>query len=148
MQSREISQNSSMWNFQFSVWLKCSFGELHFAENPTWISPVVPRLWAIEGFFKTKEKNRNLFLFLAVSHNQCCRLLTGPARSQHIRQVYFLETGIWEILNHVYFFKILLHTCKEDSRGVVKRILAHESAQPFPHHCHQRTYQLCKHCFL
>ncbi len=50
MRSRDISQNSNMWHFQFSIWLKCSFGEVHFAVNSTWISPVVPRLWDIEGF--------------------------------------------------------------------------------------------------
>ncbi len=35
MRSRGISGKSSMWHFQFSIWLKCSFGEVHFAENPT-----------------------------------------------------------------------------------------------------------------
>ena len=33
---------------------------------------------------KTIENKRNAFLFLALSHNRCCRLLTDPARSQHI----------------------------------------------------------------
>ena len=45
MRSREISLKwvkSNMWHFQFSIWLKCSFGEVHFAENTTWIGPVVP----------------------------------------------------------------------------------------------------------
>ncbi len=31
---------------------------------------------------RTIENNRYSFLFLAISHNQCCRLLTDPARSQ------------------------------------------------------------------
>ena len=29
------------------------------------------------------ENKRNAFLFLTVSHNQCSRLPTDPARSQH-----------------------------------------------------------------
>ena len=32
MRSREISCNSDMRHFQFSI--KCSFGEVHFAETP------------------------------------------------------------------------------------------------------------------
>ena len=38
---------------------------------------------------RTIENNRNSFLFLAMSHNQCCRLLTDPARSQHNRVCLF-----------------------------------------------------------
>ncbi len=33
---------------------------------------------------RTIENNRNSFLFLAISHNQWCRLPADPARSQHI----------------------------------------------------------------
>ena len=33
---------------------------------------------------RTTENRRNAFLFLAISHNQCSRLLTDSARSQHI----------------------------------------------------------------
>ncbi len=43
---------SLMWHFQFSIWLKFSFGEVDLAENPTWIEPVFPKLWTIEGFSK------------------------------------------------------------------------------------------------
>ena len=50
MRSSGISRNSHMWHFQFSICLKCSLGEVHFAKNPTWIGPVVLRSWAIEGF--------------------------------------------------------------------------------------------------
>ncbi len=52
MWSRETSVKMNMWHFYFSLWLKCSFGEVHFAENPTWIRPMVLKLWAIEGFSK------------------------------------------------------------------------------------------------
>ncbi len=33
---------------------------------------------------QTIENKRNTFLFMAVSHNQCSRLPTDPARSKHI----------------------------------------------------------------
>ncbi len=44
----------SVWSrhFQFSIWLKCPFREIQFAENPTWIELVVPKLWVIDGFSK------------------------------------------------------------------------------------------------
>ena len=44
MQSRGISRKLDMWHFQFSIWWACSLGEVHFAENPTWIGTVVPKL--------------------------------------------------------------------------------------------------------
>ena len=44
MRSREISLKSNLWHFQFSIWLKCSFEEVIFAENLAWIGPVVPKL--------------------------------------------------------------------------------------------------------
>ena len=70
MQSREISLKSNTWHFQLSIWLKSSFGEVHFAENTTWIGPVVPRLWAIEGFsgqLKTKEIHSFFWLYLTIN---------------------------------------------------------------------------------
>ncbi len=91
MRSSGISRNSHMWHFQFFIWLKSSLGEIQFAENPTWIGPVVPRLVSNWRILRTKENNRNLFLFLAISHNQCCLLPTDPARSQvHvIKSLYY-----------------------------------------------------------
>ncbi len=68
--SREISLKLNMWHFQFSIWLKCSFGEVHFAENSNWIRPVVPKLWAIEGFSaqkKTKEIPSFFWLYLTIN---------------------------------------------------------------------------------
>ena len=44
MRSREVSLKSNMWHSQFSIWLKCSLWEVYFAENPTWIRPVVLKL--------------------------------------------------------------------------------------------------------
>ncbi len=34
MRSRGISLKSNMWHFQFSIWLKSSLREVHFAEKP------------------------------------------------------------------------------------------------------------------
>ena len=81
--SRGISGKLHMWHFQFSIWLKSPLGEVHFAENPTWIGPVVPRLWAIEGVI-TIENNSYSVLFPAISQDRHCRLPTDLARSQHI----------------------------------------------------------------
>ena len=53
---------------QFSIWLKCSLGEVHFGETPTWISPVVPRYEQLKGS-QNKRNNRNSFLFLAISQS-------------------------------------------------------------------------------
>ncbi len=44
MRSGGISRKSKMWHFQFSTWLKSSLREVDFAEKPTWIGPVVPKL--------------------------------------------------------------------------------------------------------
>ncbi len=45
LRSRGISLKSNiMWHFQFSIWLKCPFGEVHFAENSTKIRSVVLRI--------------------------------------------------------------------------------------------------------
>ena len=78
----------SVWNrtcdiFSF-LWMKFLFEEANFAEKPTWTG-LVPMLWAI---LRTIENKRNQFLFLAISQNQCSRLPTDSARSQHI-EVYF-----------------------------------------------------------
>ena len=66
MWSREISLKSNIWHFQFSIWLKCSFGEVHFVYNPTWIRP--PRASSSKVMsngrvLKTIENKRNPFLF-------------------------------------------------------------------------------------
>ncbi len=95
MGSMGISRKSNVCHFQFSIWLKFSLGEVHFAEIPTWIIriPKFPKVPISNGkIFKTIENKRNAFLFLAVSHNQCSRLLTDPARSHHM--TYF-EIGIF-----------------------------------------------------
>ena len=58
-------------------------GEVHFAENPTesdqWFQS-----YSNCKILNTIENKRNVFLFLAVSHNQFSWLLTDPTRSQHI----------------------------------------------------------------
>ncbi len=71
MQSGEISLTSNMWHFQFSIWLKCLFWEVH--ENPTWLGWVVPKFWAIEGFSELttieNTKNYNPFFWLYLTIN-------------------------------------------------------------------------------
>ena len=59
-----------MWHFQFHIWLKWSFGEVHFAENFTWIRPVVTKLWTIDGLSeqqKTKEIQSFFWLYLTIN---------------------------------------------------------------------------------
>ncbi len=51
---RGISQKSHKWHFQFSIWLKSSLEEVHFADNLTWIGPVVPKLKQL----KDSQNNR------------------------------------------------------------------------------------------
>ncbi len=87
MRPRGISQKSNMLHFQFSIWLKFSLREVHFAEKPTWIRPVVPKL------LKDSQNKRNAFLFLAVSHNQCSWLPTDAARSEH-NWLYHFDVGL------------------------------------------------------
>ncbi len=84
MWSREISQNSNMWHFQFSIWLKCSFGEVQFAEKPSWIGPVVPKLQAIEGSQNNRKQKKSIPFSDYISHNQRSRLTTDSTRSQHM----------------------------------------------------------------
>ena len=78
MQSRGISRKSNMSHFQISVWLKSSLENIHFAENPTWIGPVVPKLYQIKDSQNNRKHKRIAFLFLSVSHNQCSCLPTDP----------------------------------------------------------------------
>ena len=47
------------------------------------------------GILKTKENKRNSFLFLDISHNQCSRLTTDSARSQHI---WLLQSTVLEMI--------------------------------------------------
>ncbi len=84
MRSCGISWNSHMWHFQFSIWLKCSLGEVHFAEKPHLNRSTGSKVVSNWRVLRTIENNRNSFLFLGISHNQCYRLPTDTARSQHI----------------------------------------------------------------
>ena len=64
----------------------------------------------LKGF----QNNRNSFLFLAISHNQCCRLPTDPARSQHILSSVCLTYHSSFVCNFLYLwhmgFILTLHT--------------------------------------
>ena len=75
MRSWEISWNSQIWHFQFSIWLKYSFGEVHFAENSTWIGPVVSRLWAEGGFSKHQKTIEIFWLYLTINAADNFRLI-------------------------------------------------------------------------
>ncbi len=81
MRSREISLKSNMWHFQFSSWLNSSFErhiQLKWKPHLTWTSgSKVMSNWRILA----TENKRNSFC--AVSHNQCSRLPTDSAQSQH-----------------------------------------------------------------
>ncbi len=81
MRSSGISWNS-MWHFQFSIWLKCSLGT--FCWKPHLKRSSGSKVMSDWRVLRTIEHNRNSFLFLAIYHNQCCRLPTNPARSHHI----------------------------------------------------------------
>ncbi len=144
MQSRGISQKLHMWHFQFSIYWTPYYNarEVHFAENHTWIGPVVLRLcffnfvvkrfvhFLVIAFYKScfiiyyyywrilriKENNSNSFLFLAISHNQCCRLPTDPARSQHIL-LRFLHFSFFFLI-FFFFFPFLSSSSSEFQRGV------------------------------
>ena len=84
MRSSGISWNSYMWQFHFSIWLKCSLGECTFCWKPRLNQSSGCEIMSIWRILRTLENNRNSFLFLAISHNQCCRLPTDPARSQRV----------------------------------------------------------------
>ncbi len=92
MWSREIRLKLNMWHFQFSVWLKCSLREVHFAvktppESKQWF-----QIYSIEGSLKTIENKRNTFLFLAVSHNQFSQHPIDYGRLQHIQVQGYMRT--------------------------------------------------------
>ncbi len=64
---------------------------------------------------RTIENNRNAFLFLAVSHNQCCRLPTDSGRSQHI---WLLTRVIDYYQVTVCFSKITWTLTKQDNKNM------------------------------
>ncbi len=81
MRSMEISLKSNMWLF------KILFGwSAHLQRYVCW----KPRLnWTSGSKVMSSWRipignKRNSFLFLALSHNQCSRLLTDSAKSQHM----------------------------------------------------------------
>ena len=79
MQSREIRWNSDMWHFQFD-WSAHLERYILLKTHLNWSSgsKIMSRI------LRTIEKNRNSFLFLVISHNQCSWLPTDSARSQHM----------------------------------------------------------------
>ncbi len=55
--------HKNMWCDLGNIWLKSSFGQVHYAENPTWIRPVVHKLRAIEGYSQNNRKQKKLIPF-------------------------------------------------------------------------------------
>ena len=100
MRSREISWNSHMWHFQFSIlievliWRGTSCWKLHV--NRSSGSKVMSN-WRI---LRTIENNRSSLLFLAMSHDRCCRFPTEPARSQHIICVIFSASRLMKLFKN------------------------------------------------
>ncbi len=99
MWSREISLRSNMWHFQVSIWLKCSFGGVNFAETPPESDQRFQRYQLKDS--QNNKKQKKLIPFSSyISRNQCSRLLTDSARSQHIRAYKFVK-----------LFRTSLHLC-------------------------------------
>ena len=65
MRYREISlkSNSNMWHFQFYIWLKCSLGEVHFAEKPHLNQTSGSEVVVIEEFSKEMKIYPFFFFF-------------------------------------------------------------------------------------
>ncbi len=80
---RGISRKSNMWHFQFFIWLQSSLGEVHFAENPTWIEPVVPKLQQLKDS-QNNRKYKKCISFSGCISQSMLPLPTDPARSQHM----------------------------------------------------------------
>ncbi len=57
---RNHSRKSNMWHFQFFISLKSSLGEVRFAENPTWIGPVVPKIKHLKDSQNNRKQKKNI----------------------------------------------------------------------------------------
>ncbi len=70
MWSRGIIRKLNVWHLQFSIWLKSSLGEVQFAANPTWIGPVVPKLWQLnDSQNNRKQKKMHSFFWQYLTTN-------------------------------------------------------------------------------
>ncbi len=92
----------NMWHSQFSIWLKCLFREVRFAENPTWIRLMVPKLYLKDS--QNNRKQPKFIICLAISHNWCSWLITDSARSFHIQ----ILRNVALLHFHSYFSVILI----------------------------------------
>ncbi len=101
----EISQNSNMDIFSFLFWLKCSFGDVHFAENPTWIGSNVMSNWRI---LRKIENNR--------IHS---RLSIDSARLQHTYDLVINDFRVCNV-NFGNDFTLLLYVCDVNIRNCFK----------------------------
>ena len=80
MQSRGISRKLHMWHFQFSYLIEVLIWRGTFCWKPHLNRSNGSEIMSNWRILRTIENNRNSFLFLAISHNQCCRLPTDPTR--------------------------------------------------------------------
>ncbi len=80
MRSSGISRNSRV---TFSVFY--SIEVLTLIERYILLKTQLESVQWFQGYeqLRGSQNNRNSFLFLAISHNQCCRPPTDPARLQH-----------------------------------------------------------------
>ena len=84
------------------IWRGTFWWESHL--NRSSGSKVMSNWW----IFRTIENNRNSFLFLTISRNQCCRLPTDPPRSQHICMLCVLKvTWLFNKIKVECFYRIL-----------------------------------------
>ncbi len=95
-----------MWYFLFSICLKSSLG--HWGRYILLKTPPESDQW-FQSYsnwktLRTTENKRNAFVFLAVSHNQCCRLPTDPARSHiyHTNCYNFKHTLAQPVLHLIF----------------------------------------------
>ena len=92
-----VWSQTSMWHFLCFIWLKCSFGEVQFAANPTWIEPVVPKFWAIEGLSNNRKQKK--FIIPFSDYISQSMLLTSDWSNYTV--THYNELHMW--LNKIYF---------------------------------------------
>ena len=85
--SRGISRKSNMWHSGFYL-IEFLIRRYILVKQPPELNQWFYEVIAMERSSKQQKTKRNAFFFLAGSHNQCYRLPTDPARSQHILVAY------------------------------------------------------------
>ncbi len=91
MRSWEISRKSHMWHFSFLLDWNAHLERYIFCLKPHFNRSSGSKVMSNWRILRTIENNRDSLLFLAISHHQCCRLPTDPARSQIMLHFFHLE---------------------------------------------------------